>query len=204
MSSARRLAWEIVLIAVVSISASGCIFPGAGTLLEKGFAEARGGRGESKHISPLPEGPTLDRFRAFKIARVERSADAGPMPDALLGVVESELKTAIVESGLFPGSPGPGPTLLIRTRLTTHWPATGLSQAYNAHSEILARVEFVEDGRRGPLGIYYVRGVSNAIARKSDQDLGKGLASAVLELIGMHRTPAPGSERLAEQLPVER
>jgi hypothetical protein len=202
MSSARRLAWEIALIAVVSISATGCIFPGMGSVLEKGFAEARGGRGESKQINPLPEGPTLDRFRAFKIARVERSADAGPMPDTLLGVVETELRTALGEAKLFPG--GSGPTLLVRARLTTHWPATGLAQAVNAHSEILARVEFVEDGRRGPLGIYYVRGVSNAIARKSDQDLGKGLASAVLELIETHRTPAPGSERLAEQFPAER
>jgi hypothetical protein len=193
---------QAVALALTAASTGGCIFPGTSNVLEKGIAEMRGGRGESRQISPLPAGPVLDRFRAFKVSRVERSTDAGPMPDTLPKVVETELRNAIRESNLFPG--GPGPTLLIRARLTTHWPAAGLLQAVSAHSEILARVELVEDGRRAPLGVYYVRGVSTAIARKSDENLGRGLASAVVELIESHRTAPENPDRLAERTPTDR
>jgi hypothetical protein len=169
------------------------MIPGLGTLVEKSVAELRGGHGESREVTPLPDGPSLDRFQRIRVMRVERSTDAGPMPDTLPGVVEGELRRAVDEANLVSG--GKGPTLLIRTRLTTHWPAVGLSQALAAHSEILARVEFVEEGRRAPLGVYYVRGMSLAIARKSDEQLGKGLASAVVDLIESRRT-AP--EKIAE------
>ena len=183
------------LLATVVTGSAGCFVPGVGTVVEKSMAELRGGRGEARGIAPLPEGPALDRFRRVRILRVERSTDAGPIPDALPAVVESELRQAIDEARFFAGEKGP--LLLIRTRLTTHWPATGFTQAVSAHSEILARVEFLEDGRRGPLGVYYVRGVSTAIARKSDEALGRGLALAVVEVIGSHRTPSPDT-RLAE------
>jgi hypothetical protein len=184
-----------LLLAIgLATASSGCMIPGLGTLIEKSMAELRGGHGEAREVTPLPEGPSLDRFQRIRVMRVERSSDAGPMPDTLPGVVETELRRAVDEANLFPG--GKGPTLLIKTRLTTHWPAAGLSQALTAHSEILARVEFVEEGRRGPLGIYYVRGMSLAIARKSDEQLGKGLASAVLDLIESRRTlPEKVAER---------
>jgi len=177
---------------VLAASATGCIFPGAGTLLEKSLAEIRGSWGEAQEIQALPPGPILDRFRAVKVARVERSADAGPLPGTLSTVVETELRSALEGANLFPG--GPGPTLLIRARLTTHWPASVLAAA---PSEIAARVEFREEGRRAPLGIYYVRGLSTALARKSDEDLGRGLASGVIEVIESRRTPPPAPEPLA-------
>jgi hypothetical protein len=179
-------------VAALAVSATGCIFPGAGTLLEKSYAEIRGGWGEAREIQAFPAGPILDRFRAVKVARVERSADAGPMPGALSGVVETELRSALEGANLFPG--GPGPTLLIRARLTTHWPAPMLAAA---PSEIAARIEFLEEGRRAPLGIYYVRGLSTALARKSDEDLGRGLASGVIEVIASRRTPPPAAGPLA-------
>ncbi len=189
--------FRAILLAAVTAGAAGCILPGTGSVLEKGVAELRGGRGETREITPLPEGPALDRFRRARVLRVERSADAGPIPDGLPGVVESGLRSAVEETKLFLG--GKGPTLLIRARLTTHWPASGFAQAISAHSEILARVEFFEEGRRAPLGVYYVRGISTAIARKSDEELSRGLASAVVEVITNHRTPDP--EKVAERSP---
>lgn len=180
---------RIVILALALAGLPGCIFPGIGTVLEKGVAELRGGHGEARAIRPLPDGPTLDRFRRVRVVRVERSADGGPMPETLPAVVEGELREALSVSGLFPGDRGP--TLVIRARLTTHWPATGVAQAVNGHSEILARVEFLEDGRRAPLGVYYVRGMSTAIARRSDGELGRGLAAAVVEVIESRRTPSP-------------
>lgn len=188
----NRLLARMAGVTALAVSATGCIFPGAGTLLEKGFAEIRGGWGEAREIQALPPGPILDRFRAVKVARVERSADAGPLPGTLSTVVETELRSALKGANLFPG--GPGPTLLIRARLTTHWPASVLAAA---PSEIAARVEFLEEGRRAPLGIYYVRGLSTALARKSDEDLGRGLASGVIEVIESRRTPPPAPEPLA-------
>jgi hypothetical protein len=184
------------------IGTTGCMVPGVGTVVEKSMNELRGGHGQAREITALPDGPVLDRFLKFRVLRVERSADAGPIPEALPALVESEMRDALSESGFFPG--GKGPTLVIRTRLTTHWPANGLTQALNAHSEILARVEFLEAGRRTPLGVYYVRGMSNAIARKSDEQLGRGLASAVIEVIESRRTPAP--DKLADRVapPVDR
>src|SRR5262249_10335529 len=157
-----------------------------GTVVEKSLAELRGGHGEARPITPLPEGPALDRYRRVRVQRVERSVDAGPMPETLPGVVESELRDALTAAKLFPDAEGP--TLVIRARLTTHWPANGVAQAVNGHSEILARVEFLEEGKRSTLGVYYVRGMSTAIARKSDGELGRGLASAVVEVIESRRT----------------
>jgi len=180
---------RLLVLAAVLAATTGCVVPGMGTMLEKGVAELRGGHGEARAITPLPEGPALDRFRRVRVLRVERSADAGPMPDTLPVVVESELREALTGSGFFPGDKGP--TLLVRARLTTHWPATGVAQAVNGHSEILARVEFLEEGRRTPLGIYYVRGMSTAIARKSDSQLGRGLAGAVVDVVESRRTPPP-------------
>jgi hypothetical protein len=176
-----------LLLSSLVVALTGCAVPGIGTVIEKTFAELRGGHGEARPITPLPDGPSLDRFRRVRVARVERSADAGPMPDTLPDVVEGELRDALSGSGLFPGDKGP--ILLVRARLTTHWQAAGVAQAVNAHSEILARVEFVEEGRRTPLGVYYVRGMSTALARRSDGELGRGLASAVVEVIESRRTP---------------
>jgi hypothetical protein len=176
----------LVEIVVLAAATAGCLPPGAGTLFEKGVAEIRGGWGEAREIQPLPTGPVLDRFRTVKVARVERSTDAGPIPTTLPTVVETELRSALRER--FPG--GPGPTLVIRTRLTTHWQSSAL--AMNAtHSEVAARVEFLEEGRRAPLGVYYVRGLSAAMARKSDEQLGRGLASGVVDVIESRRTPPP-------------
>jgi hypothetical protein len=137
-------------------------------------------------VQALPPGRVLDRFRSVKVARVERSADVGPLPRTLPKVVETELGNALREARLFPG--GGGPTLVVRTRLTGHWPASGFSPG-KGHSEVVARVEFLEEGRGAPLGIYFVRGISGAIARNSDENLGRGLASGVVELIGSRRTP---------------
>jgi hypothetical protein len=164
--------------------------PGVGTLLEKSMAEMRGAWGEAREIQPMPLGPVLDRFRTVKVARVERTPDAGPMPIALPRVVEGELRSALRETNLFPG--GPGPTLVIRARLTGHWTASGFETAMSGgRNEVVARVEFVEDGRRAPMGIYYIRGISAALARKSDEALGRGLAAGVIEVIGSRRTPPP-------------
>ncbi len=178
-----------LLLTTLLAATTGCMVPGMGTVFEKGIAELRGGHGEARAITPLPEGPTLDRYQRVRVLRVERSADAGPMPETLPGVVEGELREALTGSGLFTADKGP--TLMVRARLTTHWPANGVAQAVNGHSEILARVEFLEEGRRAPLGVYYVRGMSTAIARKSDGELGRGLASAVVEVIESRRTPSP-------------
>ena len=184
--SGRILARALVLTAVAA-GASACLPPGVGTLIEKGFVEVRGGWGEARQVQPLPPGPVLDRFRSVKVARVERSADVGPLPTALPKLVETELGNAIREAKLFPG--GGGPTLVVRARLTGHWPAANSFSPGSAHSELVARVEFLEEGRGAPLGIYFVRGVSSAIARNSDENLGRGLASGVVELIGSRRTP---------------
>jgi hypothetical protein len=183
------------------IGTTGCMVPGVGTVVEKSMNELRGGHGQAREITALPDGPVLDRYLKVRVLRVERSVDAGPMPEGLPSLIEAGLRDALSDSGLFPG--GKGPTLVIRARLTTHWPANGLSQALNAHSEVLARVEFLEEGKRTPLGVYYVRGMSNAIARKSDEQLGKGLASAVVEVIESRRTLAP--EKVADRtVPADR
>src|SRR5262245_56775167 len=105
----------------------GCVPAGLGTLLEKSMAEVRGPWGEARELQPMPLGPVLDRFRKVKVARVERAADAGPMPIALPRVVEGELRSALGDTNLFPG--GAGPTLVIRTRLTGHWTASGVETA---------------------------------------------------------------------------
>lgn len=192
----------VVGLLIGTTGTTGCMVPGVGTVVEKSMNELRGGHGQAREITALPDGPVLDRYLKFRVLRVERSVDAGPMPEGLPGLIEAGLRDALSESGLFPG--GKGPTLVIRTRLTTHWPANGLSQALNAHSEVLARVEFLEEGKRAPLGVYYVRGMSNAIARKSDEQLGKGLASAVVEVIESRRTPAPDKEVADRTVPVDR
>ncbi len=176
----------LVGIVVLAAAAGGCLPPGAGTLFEKGVAEIRGGWGEAREIQPLPPGPVFDRFRTVRVARVERSTDAGPIPTTLPTLVETELRSALRE--LFPG--GPGPILVIRTRLTNHWQSSGLAMN-SSHSEVAARIEFLEEGRRAPLGVYYVRGLSAALARKSDEQLGRGLASGVVEVIESRRTPPP-------------
>jgi hypothetical protein len=188
-----------LLLAAVAVG--GCIPPGLGTILEKGVAEYRGGRGEVKEISPFTRGPVLDRFRAFRVLSVERSPHSGPIPPTLPKVIESQLRNALREANL--PTRGRPPGLLIRTRVTTHWRAEGVSQAVSAHSEILARVEFLEEGAEALLAAYYVRGVSTAIARKSDEDLGRGLAEGVVDVILNHRTPprsaaGPPAVRLAE------
>jgi hypothetical protein len=169
---------------------AGCVVPGVGTLLEKSVIEMRGPWGEARELQPMPLAPVLDRFRKVKVARVERATEAGPMPIALPNVVEGELRTALRETNLFPG--GAGPTLVIRTRLTAHWTASGLETAVGGgRSEVVARVEFAEDGRRMPIGIYYIRGISAALTRKSDEALGRGLAAGVIEVIESRRTPSP-------------
>ena len=173
----------------LALAGSGCMVPGVGTLLEKSVAEMRGPWGEVRELQPMPTGPILDRFRTVKIARVERATEAGPMPVALPSVVEGELRTALRETNLFPG--GGGPTLVIRARLTTHWPLSGFETAVGGRSELVARVEFLEDGRRAPFGVYYVRGMSAAMTRKSDEALGRGLAAGVIEVIESRRTPPP-------------
>jgi hypothetical protein len=177
----------------------GCV-PGVGTLLEKSMVEMRGPWGEARELRPMPLGPVLDRFRTVKIARVERAAEAGPMPIALPQVVEGELRNALRETNLFPG--GTGPTLVIRTRLTAHWTASGFETAVTGgRSEVVARVEFAEDGRRAPIGIYYIRGVSAAVTRKSDEALGRGLAAGVIEVIESRRTPPPEPPPVARESP---
>ncbi len=183
--SPRSLARTLIL-AAVGASVTACLPPGVGTLLEKGLVEVRGGWGEAREVQAFPPGPVLDRFRSVKVARVERSVDAGPLPKTLPKVVETELGNALREANLFPG--GKGPTLVVRARLTGHWPASGFSPT-SGHSEVVARVEFLEEGRGAPLGVYYVRGISGAVARNSDENLSRGLASGVVELIGSRRTP---------------
>lgn len=184
----RRVGRAVGALALAgALGSAGCAIPGLADLLGKGVSEVRGGRGEVREVTPLPRGPALDRYRSVRVLPVERSEDAGPVPTSLAKVVEEELRRAIRDAKLFPG--GGGPALLIRTRLTTHWPAEGFSQAISAYSEILARVEFLEDGQPSPLAVYYVRGVSTAIKRKSDQDLGRGLASGVVDVLEDHRTP---------------
>lgn len=183
---ARRF---VLVVVPIAVALGGCFPPGLGTILEKSVAEYRGGRGEVREISPLPSGPVLDRFQSFKVLPVQRSADAGPIPNTLPKVVETQIRSALREAQL-PNGRGT-PALLIRTRVTTHWRAEGMSQAMSAHSEVLARVEFLEEGATAsPLAVYYVRGVSTAIARKTDEDLGRGLAAGVLEVIESHRTMA--------------
>jgi hypothetical protein len=167
----RRVLARILVLAAVAAGASASFPPGVGTLLEKGLVEMRGGWGEAREVQALPPGRVLDRFRSVKVARVERSVDVGPVPNSLPKVVETELGNALREANLFPG--GGGPTLVVRTRLTGHWPAAGFSPT-KGHSEVVARVEFVEEGRGAPLGIYFVRGISGAIARNSDENLGRG------------------------------
>jgi hypothetical protein len=176
-------------LAVVAATAGACLPPGAATLLEKSAAEIRGGWGEVREVRPLPGGPVLDRFRSARVARVEHSPDAGPIPTTLSGVVEAELRRALEAAGL--GNGGARPTLVIRARVTGHWRASGFSHAGGTPSEVVARVEFFEEGRRAPLGVYYVRGLSTALARTSDEQLGRGLAEGVVELIESHRTPPP-------------
>lgn len=166
----------------------GCLPPGAGTVIEKGVAEARGGRGELQEVRPLPPGQVLDRFRSVRVLAVERSPDGGPIPSTLPRVLEAVLVNGIRESNLFPGVGAP--TLVLRVRLTTYWKAEGASQAISAYSEILALVEFLEEGRQAPLGVYYVRGFSTAIKRKSDEDLSMGLTSGVVEIIKKHHSPS--------------
>ncbi|MGH7263937.1 MAG: hypothetical protein ACREMB_03650 [Candidatus Rokuibacteriota bacterium] len=194
----------LVALLIPAAALGGCIPPGLGTILEKGVAEYRGGRGEVKEINPFTRGPVLDRFRAFKVLSVERSPDSGPIPTTLPKVIETQLRNALREAKL--PTRGRPPGLLIRTRVTTHWRAEGVSQAVSAHSEILARVEFLEEGAEALLAAYYVRGVSTAIARKSDDDLGRGLAEGVVDVILSHRTlpkssGGPPTLRIAESVP---
>jgi hypothetical protein len=192
----HRILARALVLAAVTAGASACLPPGVATLIEKGLVEARGGWGEAREVQGLPPGRVLDRFRSVKVARVERSADVGPLPKALPKVVETELGNALREAKLFPGDGGP--TLVVRTRLTGHWPAAGFSPG-SGHSEVVARVEFLEEGRGAPLGIYFVRGISGAIARNSDENLGRGLASGVVELIGSRRTP-PETEKSVPEI----
>jgi hypothetical protein len=122
------------------------------------------------------------------------------MPIALPNVVEGELRSALRETNLFPGDTGPA--LVIRTRLTAHWTASGFETAVvGGRSEVVARVEFAEDGRRTPMGIYYIRGVSAALTRKSDEALGRGLAAGVIEVIESRRTPPPEPPPIARESP---
>jgi len=194
----RSFRSQVGLVAL-AVAGVGCMPPGVGTLLEKSMAEMRGPWGEVRELQPMPLGPVLDRFRTVKVARVERATEAGPMPIALPNVVEGELRTALRETNLFPG--GAGPTLVIRARLTTHWPASGFETAVGGRSELVARIEFLEDGRRAPFGIYYVRGVSAALTRKSDEALGRGLAAGVIEVIESRRTPPPAPAPVVREQP---
>ena len=118
---------ELLLAAATVIG--GCLPPGVGTAIEKSVAEARGGRGEFQEVSSLPPGQVLDRFRSVRVLPVERSPDSGPIPSTLPEVLETVLVHGIRESNLFPGVDGP--TLVIRVRITTHWPADGASQAFS-------------------------------------------------------------------------
>ena len=190
---------RVLSLAAVAASLAGCLPPGAGTIVERGMAEVRGGWGEAREARAFPPGPVMDRFRSVKVSRVERSADASPMPPTLPKVVETELRTRLTDPGLFAG--GAGPILVIRARLTAHWRPSGLASATGAPSEVLARVEFFEEGRGAPLGVYYVRGVSGALARNSDEDLGRGLASGIVDLIESRRPPPkePAPAPLAER-----
>jgi hypothetical protein len=187
----RRVAAPLLLTAAVFVG--GCLPPGAGTAIERGVAEARGGRGELQEVSPLPPGQILDRYRSVRVLPVERSPDGGPIPGTLLKVLEAVLVNGIRQSSLFPGSGTP--TLVLRVRLTTYWPADGISQALSAYSEILALVEFLEERRRAPLGVYYARGFSTAIKRKAEEDLSIGLTSAVLEVMQKHHAPPPDKKK---------
>jgi hypothetical protein len=195
----RALALAIPL----ALATAGCLPPGVGTLLEKGVAEVRGGRGEAREINPLPAAPALDRFRTFRVLPVERSPDAGPIPRDLPKIIETQLRTVLRDAQLPTGRGTP--SLLIRTRLTTHWQADGALQAMSAHSEVLARVEFLEDGVEGPaMGVYYVRGVSTALARRTNEHLGRGLAEGVVELIMSRRSPPRSTAALPARATEER
>ena len=188
----RPVFGRMLVLAAVAATTAACLPPGAGTLFEKGVAEVRGGWGEARESRPFPPGPVMDRFRSVKVARVERSADAGPMPAELVKVVETELRNALRDANLFAG--GVGPTLVIRARLTNHWRNSGFSTATGGPSEVVSRIEFLEEGRPAPLGVYYVRGISNALARNSDENLGRGLAEGVIEVIESRRTPPPAAD----------
>ncbi|HXJ84944.1 MAG TPA: hypothetical protein VMS64_40405 [Candidatus Methylomirabilis sp.] len=163
-----------------------CVPPGVTTVVEKGVSEARGGRGDLQEVTPLPAGNVLDRFRSVRVLPVQSSPDSGPIPNTLPGVLETTLVNGIREAQLFPGRGTP--TLFVRVRVTTYWQDEGLLQVLRAYSEILARVEFLEERRPTPLGAYYVRGFSTAIKRKSDADLSAGLTSSVVEIIKQHRS----------------
>jgi hypothetical protein len=188
----RRVFGRMLVLAAVAATTAACLPPGAGTLFEKGVAEVRGGWGEARESRPFPPGPVMDRFRSVKVARVDRSPDAGPMPADLPKIVETELRNALRDANLFAG--GAGPTLVIRARLTNHWRNSGFSTATGGPSEVVARIEFLEEGRSAPLGVYYVRGISTALARNSDENLGRGLAEGVIEVIESRRTPSQQAE----------
>ena len=177
------------LLPVLAMVTGGCIPPGVTTVAEKGVAEARGGRGELQEVRTLPPGQALNRFRSVRVLPVETSPDSGPIPSTLPALVETTLVNGIRETNLFPGK-GP-PTLVLRIRLTTYWQDSGVLQVLRAYSEILALVEFLEDRRPAPVGVYYVRGFSTAIKRKSDEDLSVGLTSGVVEIIKKHKSPPP-------------
>jgi hypothetical protein len=169
------------ICAAVLVGTGGCW-----TLIGKGVSEARGGRPDKQEVKPLPAGPSLQRFGSADI-QVERSADAGLMPPTLPPLVARTIKAKLDEAKAFPYGK-PGGRLIIKVRLTTHWPEGGVTQVISAFSEILGVVEFHDGSLPGsaPMATYYVRGFSTAIARKADEDLASGFADGVVEIVTSH------------------
>jgi hypothetical protein len=179
-----RIPAVLALTALTLLAAAGS--GGCFTLLGKGISEARGGRGEQQPIRALPPGKWLDRYAGVELDPVLPADTAGPIPPTLPGTVRDALVRELVSERLFAG--GPGPRVILRVRLTAHWPDSGLAQVIDAYSLMLGVVELIEPGQSQPFASYHVKGLSTAIARKDDSHLADGFASEVVSILKEHKS----------------
>jgi len=174
-----------LFLCVCAAASTGCDI-----LIDKAINEGLGGQGESQPANALPAGTPLAKYAGVKVlSPIEVSAEAIKVPSTLPGQLETELKRRLVESELFPAG-AQGPIFEIKIRIKTYWQATGAMQAVSAYSEVIGLVEFAEtrsDGSRAVLGMYEVKGYSEALSRRDAKHLLDGFTREVTDLVKKHR-----------------
>jgi len=177
--------WMGLLLGVCMVASTGCSM-----VVDKAIAEGMGGQGESQAAVALPTGTPLAKFASVKIvAPVEVLPEAILVPSTLGTQLDAELKRRIAEAALFPAG-AQGPALEVKIRIKTYWQASGAGQALSAYSEIIGLVEFAESdaaGARKVLGLYEVKGYSEALSRRDTKHLLDGFTREVTDLIKKHR-----------------
>lgn len=183
MHRARCTSFLLMSIAVC-LGCTGCLDL-IGDVAGGVFSETQGGQGGARPVRAIPGTQTLTKYNSVEVEPVVRSEDGGPIPPGLNDMVRSRLTTALKAPGLF--AEGTGPKLVVRVRMTAHWPANGaLDKALGGFSEILGKVEFLDEAGGEPLGIYLVRGYSDARFRMEDHHLVDGFAAGVVEIVEEH------------------